>query len=110
MADRRWRQFSEYLEARRKARGLSWGELANALSLPPAYLSRLASGKVDPYPDTCQQIALFFGDPVGLALQLAGWAESEAVNVDEVMDEFRAALVNDPDLRLLFKNRFAAHP
>ncbi len=98
-----WKSFPEYLEARRQASGLSLRGLAAALSIDPSHLSRLASGKVNPYPDTCRKIAAYFGDPVSLTLRLAGWIDSEDVEVDEFMREFAAALRDDPNLKLLYE-------
>jgi transcriptional regulator with XRE-family HTH domain len=97
-----WKSFPEYLEARRAASGLSLRGLAAALGLNPSHLSRLATGKVTPYPDTCRKIAVYFGDPVSLPMLLAGWIDKSDVPVDEVMREFAASLRDDPNLMALY--------
>lgn len=98
-----WQNLGEYLTERREQRGLSLRGLAAELKVAPAHLSRIATGKTKPYPDTCKRIADYFGDPVILVLRLAGWVEDEDIPADEFMKAFYAAIKDDPDLKLLFE-------
>ncbi|MBP7692693.1 MAG: helix-turn-helix transcriptional regulator [Anaerolineales bacterium] len=98
-----WQNLGEYLTERREQRGLSLRGLAAELEVAPAHLSRIATGKTKPNPDTCKRIAEYFGDPVILVLRVAGWVDDEDITADDFMKLFYSAIKDDPDLQILFK-------
>jgi transcriptional regulator with XRE-family HTH domain len=92
------RSFYEYLQARRKAAGLSWQDLGRALAIDDYYLARQLRC-VTPSPDLCLRVAAYFGDAPAAVLQLANWLEPGYADVARFKHELDDILRNDPNLR-----------
>jgi transcriptional regulator with XRE-family HTH domain len=102
-----WDTLGDYVETRRKDRGLSRRALAGKLKTDASYLGRVVQGKIRPTAKTCNRISDFFKDPRVIALTLAGWLEQrppDGQGYDHPLaDEVAGLLRDDADFVALFR-------